>query len=849
MGLFVESVLHPPWRGFALCLLGAVSLLGLMSHQPHFAGTLWLGIVALWLTVLGLLDGLALGKEDTSPAVPLLRRPSAKVGTGGWVFVIASLVLLPTLGAFGLSDPWETHYGEVAREILARDDWISLWWAQDNWFWSKPILIFWLEALSMGLLGVNIHPGGNPAHPEWAIRFPHYVLAIAALLSVYLLVARVWSKRTGVLCALVLLSSPYFFLISHQAITDLPLVTLMTISVCLLTMGLTESHHEKVRMYRAGPWRLSGQHMLIGAVSFLVLPQILYLASRNITLGASGFGFHTDTFLYGSAGNSGLPGNPVHQIMQPVYRAWAYQPIAQAFYWLLAFAILVWRLTKVRDNQSLYMYGFYLCCALGLMAKGLPGVLLPGLISLFYLLVARRWSLLLDGRLRIASGALLVMVCGLPWYVAMHIRHGSGFLDRILVHDHLNRLASGVHGDTGTIQYFIEQLGVGLFPWVAFVPAAIGYAIIRVGRLERAAAPRARLQDHVLLVWGLWLVCGFVLFSAMVTKFHHYAFPVVPPAAFLTGITVDRLLAKESVPWKRRDWLALGVLGVGCILCVTAVSGWFGQVRGAIPVSIPVEERGDYVLLHAWNPWIVAGVLILALVCFVIAYKQLRALSTSTSETPLTHIAALIVGAVLLAFVGRDLSWITDSRPAGYERLMWLFIYRYERPWPTQFDYRPILTGFSIVLVSALGLALFKKLRSVALYGFVGVALCFAVWSLDVYLIDVGAHWTQRNLIKRYYALRKGPEEPIVSWQMNWKGETFYTGNRLPAFLDARNKDVEKWFATHQDRRVFVVLEPSRLGSFKRMIRRPVMEHSTLDDCNKFLLVSVDGAQRPMPTS
>jgi hypothetical protein len=36
-------------------------------------------------------------------------------------------------------------YGEVAREILSRDDWISLWWAQEDWFWSKPIFIFWIE--------------------------------------------------------------------------------------------------------------------------------------------------------------------------------------------------------------------------------------------------------------------------------------------------------------------------------------------------------------------------------------------------------------------------------------------------------------------------------------------------------------------------------------------------------------------------------------------------------------------------------------------------------------------------------------------------------------------------------
>ena len=36
-----------------------------------------------------------------------------------------ALLYFPCIGSYSLWDPWETHYGEVAREILARDDWIS----------------------------------------------------------------------------------------------------------------------------------------------------------------------------------------------------------------------------------------------------------------------------------------------------------------------------------------------------------------------------------------------------------------------------------------------------------------------------------------------------------------------------------------------------------------------------------------------------------------------------------------------------------------------------------------------------------------------------------------------------
>ena len=45
-----------------------------------------------------------------------------------------------------------------SREILARDDWISLWWAQDGWFWSKPVLDMWIQAIAMATLGVHYQP-------------------------------------------------------------------------------------------------------------------------------------------------------------------------------------------------------------------------------------------------------------------------------------------------------------------------------------------------------------------------------------------------------------------------------------------------------------------------------------------------------------------------------------------------------------------------------------------------------------------------------------------------------------------------------------------------------------------
>src|SRR5262245_33065604 len=68
------------------------------------------------------------------------------------------LLYLPFAGTYGLWDPWETHYGEVARQMAKRGDYISLWWPgsplDGDAFWSKPVLSFWLMCLAMRLVGL-----------------------------------------------------------------------------------------------------------------------------------------------------------------------------------------------------------------------------------------------------------------------------------------------------------------------------------------------------------------------------------------------------------------------------------------------------------------------------------------------------------------------------------------------------------------------------------------------------------------------------------------------------------------------------------------------------------------------
>ena len=764
-----------------------------------------------------------------------LRRPAL------FAYVASSLILLPMLGQYGLWDPWETHYGEVAREILARDDWITLWWAQDEWFRSKPIFIFWIEALFWGALGIPFAPDANPAYPEWAIRLPHYFLAMGALMASYSLVARMFGRRAGVIATLVLATTPYFFFLSHQAITDMPFVSTMTMALALFGLAVEDDARVEVKSYRLGKLHVSWQTALISAFVLVALPQALYLISRNVTLVTADFGFwlHKDEFLFGSAGNSAVPGNPVHRMRGPYLRAIYYQPFVQGLLWIAGLYALVRALRKARDEGTLAIFGFYLFCSFAWMAKGIPGFGLPGLIAALYLVATMRFSLLGSGRLRIGMGVLTIAVTGLPWYVAMYGRLGPFFTDRLLIHDHINRLASGVHGDTGSIQYFLGQLGYGMFPWIGLAPLGlVAY------RLLAPTGDEQKLRERrTAILLALWMTASFALFNAMITKFHHYIFPAVPPLALLVGILLERLLATK---WSGTRNERVGVLlaALAPVPLILAFGGIYGDVRGVIPEGVAAAHAAVWMAEQAFPP-----VLVIALVALGggLLYAAYRALRTGAAEAPHGTFgnaaigAGLLAGAVLTGFAGRDLAWVTNGKPAGQERLIDLFVYNYERPFPEHLDYHPALTGFAIAAFVALLIASSAKLRSIGVYALLGTSFWFAVWSLDVYIVDLSPHWGQRELMKRYYEERRSPDEVLIAWQMNWKGENIYTGNRVHVYVDLDNKAVEKWMSENKGKRAYFVLEHSRLGNFKRMLgARRVEELTKVRENNKFLLVRAE---------
>jgi hypothetical protein len=423
----------------------------------------------------------------------------------------------------------------------------------------------------------------------------------------------------------------------------------------------------------------------------------------------------------------------------------------------------------------------------------------------------------------------------------------------------------------GSFGYYVLQLGFATFPYIGLVPFAV-VAFMWLRRRQRTAVQvsdgRAYHQRQFLMLLSLWFFAAFVLFSAMATRFHHYIFPAVVPAMILVGLMLDAMCGEDARPMRVRFATAV-LAGLAPLCFVTGFTQMMGDVRGILP---PGHEDTDWVLDAAQRDT-ASGVALMALglLCAAGAFWLLRRRAAEAPSVPagpdatdgpsvpgtpgaagapeakrhLNRLAlpltvACLGGACLVAFVARDLSWVTQQRPHGYERLIHLYVYNYNRPWPTQFDYRPILTAFGIVGSVLVGLTAVPALRAWGARLLVGFSVVFAAWTVNVYFSDLSDHWGLKPLMTQYYDLREGPEEPLIAFQMNWKAENFYTGNRVYTFVDLDTTPLARWIEQHRGTRVFVLVERTRLRSFTGLVGRPeVIEHTSTRLCSKFVLAEM----------
>lgn len=136
--------------------------------------------------------------------------PGVSRDRGVWAVALALAALyLWRLGAAPLFDVDEGAFAEATRELLASGDWGHTTLNGTDRF-DKPILVYWLQALSVALFGVN----------EWAVRLPSALCVAGVLWFTGRFAAQRWGGGVGALAALVMGSSLGLLAIGRASTAD-----------------------------------------------------------------------------------------------------------------------------------------------------------------------------------------------------------------------------------------------------------------------------------------------------------------------------------------------------------------------------------------------------------------------------------------------------------------------------------------------------------------------------------------------------------------------------------------------------------------------------------------------------
>ena len=188
-----------------------------------------------------------------------------------WWTVLGALLLLGYfllgLGHSLLFDVDEGAFSQATREMVDSGDWGHTTLNGTDRF-DKPIGVYWLQALSVSLWGVN----------EFALRLPSALAAWVACLALALTTHKAWGPRAGVMAAMVFASSLGPWAMARTATADGLLGLWLMLSALDLWRYVSEDDRKALR--RTALWMALG--VLTKGPVALLIPAAMGLEFRQV---------------------------------------------------------------------------------------------------------------------------------------------------------------------------------------------------------------------------------------------------------------------------------------------------------------------------------------------------------------------------------------------------------------------------------------------------------------------------------------------------------------------------------------------------------------------------------------
>jgi len=269
----------------------------------------------------------------------------------------------------------------------------------------------------------------------------------------------------------------------------------------------------------------------------------------------------------------------------------------------MALALLLFILAeRYPERRRFYLAAMYASIGLGILTKGPVAALLPALAGLIYLAVYRRLKEI--RRLMLPMGLAIIALIALPWYWAVYIQHGWGYIAGFILKDNLSRYGQQAWGPSRGPLFYAGVIAGDFFPCSLFLALALWFEIRgrlvgkRVGSTDPAqpaAADAAQDRNVTLLI--VWIAVIVIFFSFSRSKEDLYILPIYPAAAALAGRLVARWFSGAptlDLPVKVTN----GILAAVLVTAGASVLYLFGgaaqgyQLRGATMIGMLAVAGG-----------------------------------------------------------------------------------------------------------------------------------------------------------------------------------------------------------------------------------------------------------------
>lgn len=229
----------------------------------------------------------------------------------------------------------------------------------------------------------------------------------------------------------------------------------------------------------------------------------------------------------------------------------------------VGFSVMFGFLTQfVQDKNKKYMWWlFYIFSGLAVMAKGIPGFVVPFAVMFFVTIANKTFKQIFKPQY-ILPGFLLFFLIVLPWHLIMFKIHDPLFFHEYIIKHHIERfLNSNEINREQPFYFYILTVLWGLVPWIF---SAIAVGITKLKSIKKFNVTELSNPQKYLLFNAIAFVVTMLFFSSSSTKLITYILPVYFFTACILGFVWEDYMFNKK--YEKPINITVYILGGICIL-------------------------------------------------------------------------------------------------------------------------------------------------------------------------------------------------------------------------------------------------------------------------------------------